>query len=317
MLPAGVGVAMPMEFSPPKYAVIVNTVQGRIEAGTYPPGSTLPSEAAFMKEFGVSRPTTVRALELLRQQGWIDAHQGRGRTVLGSPDARARRAPRHTLDTIGLVESALVTVVSAGPVLAPPRAAGALGLSAGTPVIARTRLLVHDEIGPVELSTVYVPVELAAGTTLADPAPLADGVLRHLTHRHGVAFDHATERISARTPTAEEARLLAVGRRDCLLTVPSDRHDRAATCVPSTWPPAPAEVEDAFTLSWRADGSWVRSGWWSGYASARSATYTPLPARPTMSPSRRRITWAFLMVVCEVSSSTANWAMEGSFSPGW
>jgi len=242
---------MPIEFTPPKYAVIVNTVQARIEDGTYPPGATLPSEAALMKEFSVSRPTTVRALEFLRQQGWIDAHQGKGRTVLGSPDARARRAPGHAHAALGLAETAAVTVVSAGPVLVPPRAAAALELPAGTPVIARCRLVTHPEIGPVELSTVYVPVDLASATLLGDPAPLVDGVLRHLTLQRGVEFDHATERISARTPTAEESRLLTVGRRECLLTVLLAVHDRTGrplVAIDCALPATRRELEDAFTL---------------------------------------------------------------------
>ena len=242
---------MPIEFHPPKYAVIVNAVQERIAAGIYPPGSTLPSEAALMKEFSVSRPTAVRALDLLRQQGWIDAHQGRGRTVLGSPAARGRSAPPYADDALGLPESAGVRVLSAGPLLAPPRAAAALGLSAGTPVIARRRLVVHDEAGPVELSTVYVPVELATGTRLGDPAPLTGGVLAHLGQARGLVFDHGTQRISARIPTTEEADILGIGRRDCLITVLLTVYDRAVNpclAIDTAMPATRRELDDAFTL---------------------------------------------------------------------
>ncbi len=45
-----------MEFSPPKYAQIVCTIQRRIGDGTYPAGGLLPSETQLMREFGVSRP---------------------------------------------------------------------------------------------------------------------------------------------------------------------------------------------------------------------------------------------------------------------
>ncbi|MBT8225252.1 MAG: GntR family transcriptional regulator [Dactylosporangium sp.] len=243
---------MPIEFTPPKYAVIVNTVQERIENGIYPPGSTLPSETILMKEFGVSRPTTVRALDLLRQEGWIAAHQGRGRTVIGSPETRGRRAPAYAQDTLAVVETGTVTVASAGPVLAPPRAAAALGLDPGTPVIARCRIVCHEEIGPTELSAVYLPVELAAGTDMSNPMPLTEGVLRHLTRLRGIDFDHATERISARTPSAEEARLLDVGRRDCLLTVLFTIYDRAARpvlAIDTALPVARKELEDGFAIT--------------------------------------------------------------------
>src|ERR1035441_565303 len=70
-----------LEFSPPKYAQIVNAIQRRIGDGTYPPGSLLPSETQLVREFAVSRPTVVRALEVLRSQGWIDREHGRGSYV--------------------------------------------------------------------------------------------------------------------------------------------------------------------------------------------------------------------------------------------
>lgn len=242
---------MPIEFAPPKYVTIVNTVQERIENGTYPPGATLPSETALMAEFAVSRPTAVRALELLRQQGWIDAHQGRGRTVIGPPALRARTAPAHARDLLESAEPATVTIVSAGPVLAPPRAAAALDLVPDTPVVARRRLLTHPEVGPVELSTVYVPVELAAGTAIGDPAPLDEGILRHVATRHRLTLDHASERISARPPTAEEARLLGIGRREVLLTVLLTVYDRTArpcVAVDSAYPATRHELADTFAI---------------------------------------------------------------------
>src|SRR6266581_2858134 len=70
-----------LEFAPPKYAQIVNAIQRRIGDGTYPPGALLPSETQLVREFGVSRPTVVRALEVLRSQGWIDREHGRGSFV--------------------------------------------------------------------------------------------------------------------------------------------------------------------------------------------------------------------------------------------
>ena len=243
---------MPIEFAPPKYVTIVNTLQERIENGTYPPGAKLPSETSLMGEFSVSRPTVVRALELLRQEGWIDAHQGRGRTVLGSPSVRARPAPQHARDALDTGESAAVTIVSAGPVLIPPRPASALDLPPGTPVIARRRLVTHPEAGPVELSTVYVPVELASGTRVGDPTPLTDGVLQHLTDRKGVVFGHASERISARPPTSEETRLLDLGRRESLLTILMVVYDRTGTprlTVDLALPASRRELEDSFALS--------------------------------------------------------------------
>jgi GntR family transcriptional regulator len=60
---------LPLDVTSPRYVVIVNTLQERIEDGTYPPGSMLPSDAQVGDEFKVSRVTVVRALSILAQDG--------------------------------------------------------------------------------------------------------------------------------------------------------------------------------------------------------------------------------------------------------
>lgn len=86
----------------------------------------------------------------------------------------------------------------------------------------------------------YVPVDLAEGTGIAEDALVVEGLLRRLAGRRGVQFDHATQRISARPATAEESRLLEVGRRECMLTVliaVYDRSRRAVLCLDAVLPP--------------------------------------------------------------------------------
>lgn len=241
---------VPIEVSPPKYVVIVNAIQRRIEDGTYPPGSKIPSETELVAEFATSRPVVVRALGLLQQEGWIEPQQGRGRFVRGRP-ASARPAPPRVAGLLDRDETAGVAVISAGPMLAPHRAAAALDVGPDTPVIAR-QLLVVAELGPVELATVYAPVELAAGTAMASREPIPAGLLRHLARRKGVVFDHATERISARPATAEEADLLKLGEGDCLLTALVSVRDRAGApqlAIDAAIPPTRHEIEDAFPVS--------------------------------------------------------------------
>lgn len=65
----------------PKYVTVVNTMQRRITDGIYPAGSAIPSESRLCAEFGASRPTIVRALGILQQDGWLDSEQGKGRFV--------------------------------------------------------------------------------------------------------------------------------------------------------------------------------------------------------------------------------------------
>ncbi|MEV8518127.1 UTRA domain-containing protein [Dactylosporangium sp. NPDC051484] len=111
--------------------------------------------------------------------------------------------------------------------------------------------MVVEGLGPIELGTVYVPVDLADGTGIGDMEPLREGLLRHLAVRKGVEFDQATQRISARPATAEESRLLDVGQRECMLTVLLAVYDRARRAVfglDVVMPPSRHELADAFPI---------------------------------------------------------------------
>lgn len=59
-----------------------------IHDGTYPPGSTLPSEPKLAGELGVSRPALREALLLLQEDGLLSVRRGVGRTVNDRPPRR-------------------------------------------------------------------------------------------------------------------------------------------------------------------------------------------------------------------------------------
>nr|MDT0658970.1 GntR family transcriptional regulator [Micromonospora sp. DSM 115978] len=242
---------MPIEVAQPKYVVIVNAMQKRIEDGTYPPGTMLPSETELIGEFRASRPVVVRALDLLRQDGWIESRQGKGRFVLGEPSRASRRVREIRYATLDTGEAAASDVLSAGVVPAPPRAASALGIDPGTPVAARRRLVTVDGLGPVELGTAYLPTALAERTDIGSAEPLPHGLLQHLAARTDVRLDHVSERISARLPTEEEASLLDVRPGDPILTVLLSICDRRATpvlAVDVLLPASRHDLEDVYPL---------------------------------------------------------------------
>src|ERR1035441_4960639 len=65
---------MGFDYAPPKYAQVVAEIKSRIERGEYPPGSLLPSEHQLVGDFGVSRPTIVKALSALRREALVLQH---------------------------------------------------------------------------------------------------------------------------------------------------------------------------------------------------------------------------------------------------
>lgn len=55
-----------------------------IEQGRYPEGGALPTQPALARKMGVSTVTLRQALERLAEEGYIEAHQGRGTFVRSS-----------------------------------------------------------------------------------------------------------------------------------------------------------------------------------------------------------------------------------------
>jgi GntR family transcriptional regulator len=243
---------MGFDYAPPKYAQVVAEIKSRIERGQYPPGSLLPSEHQLVSDFGVSRPTIVKALSALRQDGWIDTQQGRGSFVRGRPALADAERTRPAHSVLELPETALSgELVQAGVKLAPGYVTRLLGLEPGAKAFLRQRLL-GDEDGPVELASVWLPIELASGTSLASPDLLDESIRHHLQARKKIRFDHAVERISARQPTGEEAGLLQVAADAPVLNVIVTAYDATARplqMVDIVLPGDRHEIHDAYPFT--------------------------------------------------------------------
>ena len=69
------------------YMQIYRELRSAIEAGVHSPGARLPSEHELRRQYGVTRDTVRRALELLAHEGLIVKHPGRGSFVCSESDA--------------------------------------------------------------------------------------------------------------------------------------------------------------------------------------------------------------------------------------
>ncbi|MFE3328019.1 GntR family transcriptional regulator [Streptomyces sp. NPDC059176] len=242
---------MTYEVQPPKYVRLAQTLQRRIEDGTYAPGTRVPSENQLVQSFGMSRPTVVRALELLKRDGWLESRQGYGTIVRGRPavveqkDRRGREAlERDESQGAGrLIEVGLVPV--------PSRVASLLGLPRRAEVIMR-RFLVEEDGEAVELVSTYFPAGLAEGTELASGEPLGGSAREHLEARKKVRFDHVVERVSARLPAADEAALLDLADGVPVLSVlivACDASGRSLQASELLLPADRQELEDTYRLN--------------------------------------------------------------------
>jgi len=243
---------MSLESVPPKYAQLVHTLQRRIESGDYPPGTLLPSEAQLIHEFSVSRPTVVAALRVLREQGWIESQQGKGRFVRGRPARTSHEQNRPGQAYLTRPETEFTgEALEVGTVAVPNRVGALLGLEPKSKAFVRRRLIVRDG-EPTDLVALWVPLELSEGTDLTSGEPLRQRFREHLQARKGVRFDHIVEQITARMPTADEAKQLAMPKNAPLLAVfgaVRDASGRPLAVVEVLLPADRHELEDAYPVT--------------------------------------------------------------------
>src|SRR2546421_335773 len=91
----------------------------------------------------------------------------------------------------------------------PSEVADRLRLAEDEMTVVRSRRYLLDR-RPVETAVSYIPADLAGGTPIADPNPGPGGIYARL-EENGHVLERFTEDVSARMPTPEEARLLALG----------------------------------------------------------------------------------------------------------
>jgi DNA-binding GntR family transcriptional regulator len=242
---------MAYEYTPPKYAQIIAELQERIQSGEYPAGSLLPSEHQLSNEFGTARPTVVRALRELRQSGWIHTQQGKGSFVRGRPalaQAGQERRGQAELDRDESREPGeLVTVA----VPAPARISALLGVTLGTEMISRRRLLRQEDGEPSELLTWWLSPGLAGQTGLDGPEPARGGIRSILARSADIRIDHLYERVAARLPEPHEARLLGISPSAPVLALYVSARDASGQPVIALDIAMPGdlhELEDAYPV---------------------------------------------------------------------
>ncbi|MGZ6993667.1 MAG: GntR family transcriptional regulator [Acidimicrobiia bacterium] len=148
-----------------RYLTLADALRDRIAAGAV---GALDSEAELGREYGVSRVTVRRALEVLRDEGLVSARQGVGWFVAVDP-------VRQSLGRVTTVEAAL-EAAGAHPTrrvlefafeTASPGIAKTLDLPADGEVLRVTRLNLADD-RPFAVVTVWVPARLGARLSRAD-----------------------------------------------------------------------------------------------------------------------------------------------------
>jgi len=79
---------------------VVDTLAGRIREGALQPGAKLPTEAAIMEDFGVSRTVVREAISRLQAAGLVETRHGVGTFVVGLGEGSTFRIAPEQLETL-------------------------------------------------------------------------------------------------------------------------------------------------------------------------------------------------------------------------
>jgi len=194
----------------------------RVRLADAPVGSVLPSESEMSAEYGASRVTIRRALEIVRDEGLIAARQGFGWYVEGEP-------VRQSLETLGTIESQVEGVgkISERKVAefayeeAPERVRKVLGVAD----VLRVKRVNLADGEPFAVVTVWCPADLAATLSRRDVER------RPFYELLGIELRGATQTIGADLASNADASLLGVPEGAPLLRCQRTTTDQAGRAV--------------------------------------------------------------------------------------
>lgn len=200
----------------PAYEQVKDWVRQHIASGEWKPGDTVPSEAALMERFAISRMTANRALRELASEGLVTRVQGSGTTVAQLHRISSQLVIRDIHEEVAERGHVHTTrVVKVEPEKAGAQLADSLGLRKGARVFHS--VLVHLENGvPIQYEDRYVNPAAAPDYLQTDFTRISP--THHLLQH--APLTEASYTIEACLPSAEEARALEIRTNEpCLVMV--------------------------------------------------------------------------------------------------
>lgn len=193
----------------PLYRVVKRSLLSAIEAGTCPPGNTLPSETELASAMGVSIGTLRRAVDELAAEHILVRRQGRGTFVATHNTDRFLFQFFHVERHDGLREAPEAELLSFERTRCEAEPARALQLQAGDPVFQlENRLSLQDE--PVVYDRITLPAALFKGLTEKRLRERVGTIYALYQSDFGITVVRALERARAVGADRTAARVLGV-----------------------------------------------------------------------------------------------------------
>ncbi|MBI9106791.1 MAG: GntR family transcriptional regulator [Spirochaetales bacterium] len=192
----------------PAYTKVYNHLKGMIAKGDYPLGHLLPSEPELEKQFGVSRTTIRRAVELLARAGYVEVKQGRGTLVLDY----------NINQNISKITSISQTLLKKGYNVRPRKIhmgyvdadkliANALDIEEGRQVVRLQRVQLADEV-PIAIMENYINPDMVQGIDRFDNS--FTSLYKLLGDEFDIHLETSIDKITAKVADFMESEMLHI-----------------------------------------------------------------------------------------------------------
>lgn len=189
---------------PLKYLIVAEDIERQIREGACPPQSKLPTTDELCEQYGVSRITVRKAMDVLSERGFVIKRRGSGTYVKdidpSSDDSESQVVESYSATARHEGHVADTQVLEFQVIPAEGRVAERLRVEEGTPVYSIVRLRsVNDSQGLV--SYTWIPVAIVPNLTKRNAA---DSLYRHVEVGLGLTVSSTHRSIRAVMPTLEE-----------------------------------------------------------------------------------------------------------------
>ncbi|MFH9574234.1 GntR family transcriptional regulator [Streptomyces sp. NPDC017454] len=211
----------PHEDKRPLAERIAAEIRKLIMSGDWEPGKQVPTNSQLQEQFDTTNVTIQRALQILKDERFLEGKAGVGVFVRGeraqtiSPahyiaPAEPGQPYRWLSEATKRQQTSRYRMLEVAEVTPPTEVARALRLAEGGTAMLRSRIGLLDG-QPAELVHSYYPIELAHGTRLADRR-LIPGGSPALLQELGYPTRSQDDAVAARPATTEEYEALEIPR---------------------------------------------------------------------------------------------------------
>lgn len=209
------------------YSQLYDILFQDIIGGVYGIGDLIPSESELMRQYGVSRATARKAMEMLSNNGLITKRRGKGSEVISNvPSSSLQRVTSYMKKNVADNVVPQKRLIDAGVVPIPADAAAALGLKAGTPAF-RLRRVRYSGDRPFYLETIYYEDGYVPHIEERDFSK--ESLRAYLYNRCGISWKRASQDIYATKATPEQADRLSIEVGEPLLLIERVSFDQQDT----------------------------------------------------------------------------------------